>query len=96
MSRPAPRLYLVAYDIAADRRRKKVMKALEAVGLRVNFSVFEARLTAAALAGLLTTLDGLIDARHDHIRVYPLPKPSIDGLRILGKDRPSYPAVTVL
>ncbi len=37
--------YVVAYDIADDRRRSKVVKVLEAIGHRVNFSVFECMLT---------------------------------------------------
>ena len=36
---------VVAYDVADDRRRSHVVKLLEKVGVRINFSVFECLLT---------------------------------------------------
>jgi CRISPR-associated protein Cas2 len=36
---------IVAYDVADDRRRSHVVKLLEKVGVRINYSVFECMLT---------------------------------------------------
>ena len=37
---------LVSYDIPNDKRRLKVMKAVQDYGTRVQYSVFECELTA--------------------------------------------------
>lgn len=36
---------VVAYDVSDDRRRSHVVKLLEKVGIRVNYSVFECMLS---------------------------------------------------
>jgi CRISPR-associated protein Cas2 len=38
-------LYLVSYDIVDDRRRNKLAKILQGYGNRVQYSVFECRLS---------------------------------------------------
>ena len=38
-------MYIVCYDIASDRLRAKVARALEGYGRRVQYSVFECDLT---------------------------------------------------
>lgn len=44
-TRSNKRMIVVAYDVSNDRRRAKVVKILEQVGVRVNFSVFECVIT---------------------------------------------------
>lgn len=46
-------MYLAVYDITEDRERNAVAKVLEGVGHRVQFSVFECRLTRSARQRLL-------------------------------------------
>ncbi len=66
-------LYLIAYDIAGDRRREDVATVLSGYGPRVQLSVFEcglrSRREATALRAKLRTL---IDAVEDQVRIYPL------------------------
>ena len=38
-------MYVVSYDITSDRRRNKIAKTLEGYGTRIQYSVFECRLT---------------------------------------------------
>lgn len=38
-------MYLISYDIEADRLRNKIAKTLEGYGRRVQYSVFECDLT---------------------------------------------------
>ncbi|MBR8835369.1 MAG: CRISPR-associated endonuclease Cas2 [Stigonema ocellatum SAG 48.90 = DSM 106950] len=38
-------LYVVAYDVPCDKRRKKISDLLEGYGQRVQYSVFECLLT---------------------------------------------------
>lgn len=64
--------FLLTYDIAANKRRAKIAKAMEAVGERVQFSVFEAYLTRAELEKLMKKVQKLLDAEQDSVRVYGL------------------------
>lgn len=40
-----PMIYVVSYDIASDRIRTKLAKLLEGYGVRIQYSVFECKLT---------------------------------------------------
>jgi len=64
--------YVVAYDVVADSRRARVARALEAIGDRVQGSVFEIYLTAAELEKLLKKVGKLLDEQEDSLRVYLL------------------------
>ncbi|GAB4537449.1 MAG: CRISPR-associated endonuclease Cas2 [Anaerolineales bacterium] len=64
--------YLITYDIPNDRRRLKVAKALEALGERVQYSVFEAWLTPKELRTLKVRLDRLLESSEDSVRIYVL------------------------
>lgn len=46
-------LYVVAYDIPCDKRRKKISDLLEGYGQRVQYSVFECRLSSDKYKELL-------------------------------------------
>lgn len=62
---------VIAYDIADDRRRRRVVAILEDVAARVQESVFEAWLTEPARAALIHRLEaGLVPG--DSLRVYVL------------------------
>lgn len=63
---------VVAYDIANDKRRTKIVKVLEKVGLRINYSVFECMLTRAQLAVLQEEIRSLINAKFDTVVYYPI------------------------
>lgn len=64
--------YVVTYDISDTKCRDKVMKVLEAVGDRVNLSVFECMLTDAQYRKLCGLLEKLVASRQDRINIYPL------------------------
>ena len=75
---------LVTYDIATDkksdaRRLKKVADLCAEYGTRVQYSVFECRVTPASLAKLRAALEdpNRLEPRHDH----PLPVPRLDQRR---------------
>jgi CRISPR-associated protein Cas2 len=63
---------VVAYDVADDRRRAKVVKLLEKVGIRVNFSVFECMLTDSQYLKLRLALEKVICLKEDRIIYYPI------------------------
>lgn len=78
--------WVVSYDIADDRDRSKVARRLEGYGDRVQYSVFECRLSNTEREGLREDLLEFIDPTRDSIRWYPLcdrcrPRARIQGRR---------------
>jgi len=68
---------VIAYDIEDDKRRRQVSKLLEAVGIRVNKSVFECLLAESRLV----KLQGHIarkTVRGDSVLYYPLCRSCIE------------------
>ena len=56
---PRAATYLVCYDVSKDSERHRVMKIVEAYGLRIQFSVFECRLSRTTLGILCRQLEAL-------------------------------------
>jgi len=65
-------LWMIAYDIADHRARRRVERRLLEHGERVQKSVFECALDPARLTRLRKELAAHIDPRSDSIRYYPL------------------------
>lgn len=63
---------VVAYDVADNRRRGKVVKILEKVGVRINYSVFECMLTDAQYEKLRTDIGKKINVKEDRVAYYPV------------------------
>lgn len=90
-------LYVFCFDIAHDRRRYAVSRALEAIGLRVQESVFECWLDpkTARQAGL--ALMKLIDRSEDLLTWYRMTRDEADATRLLGLGaRPREPGSLVV
>ena len=77
--------YVICYDIADDRRRTKVMKAMEDYGARVQYSFFECDLDEKALRRLKARLKGEIDARADSVRFYALCEADVRRIGVMGR-----------
>lgn len=67
--------WMIAYDVADNRRRQRVARALLGYGERMQYSVFECRLDARELVALRQRLMEIIDPETDSIRWYPLCAP---------------------
>ncbi|KQB14188.1 CRISPR-associated endonuclease Cas2 [Rhodobacter capsulatus] len=78
-----PQLRLIVYDIASDRRRRKVVALLEPRAARVQESVFEARLSQAQLTRLRVKLEAVI-APEDSLRIYTVPDAALRRCHIQG------------
>lgn len=70
-------LVLVTYDVGltqpgGPRRLRRVAKACQDYGQRVQFSVFEVEVDPAQWAMLKARLEGLIDPKQDSLRYYYL------------------------
>ena len=76
--------YLLTYDIADPKRLAKVARAMEAVGERVQDSVFEAWLTSADLEKTLKKAKKIMNEKQDSLRIYSLCAPCREKVRCLG------------
>ena len=70
-------LVLVTYDVSlrqpgGARRLRRVARACQDYGQRVQFSVFEIEVDPARWAALKARLEGLIDPAQDSLRYYLL------------------------
>lgn len=63
---------VVAYDIANDRRRSHVVKILEKVGVRVNYSVFECMVTDSQLNELQVKIGREMNEKEDQVVYYTI------------------------
>lgn len=63
---------VVAYDIPDDRRRLRVAKILLGYGERVQYSVFECRITKVQYLRMKERLDDVIDPAEDRVSFYLL------------------------
>jgi CRISPR-associated protein Cas2 len=77
--------YVVAYDIADDRRRDDIATLLSGYGPRVQLSVFECDLASTREAvSLRAKLRELIDPVEDQVRLYPLDDKACRSAVVLG------------
>jgi CRISPR-associated protein Cas2 len=66
------RLYIVTYDIADDRRWRRVFKLMHGYGRWLQLSVFQCRLTARRRAEMALRLEAAIHGRDDHVLILDL------------------------
>jgi CRISPR-associated protein Cas2 len=84
-------LYVVAYDIAEDRRRAKVHKLLSGFGHWTQYSLFECYLTEKEYVRLRGLLDRQITASQDSVRFYVLCEACRKRVETIGSERPQEP-----
>lgn len=82
---------LITYDVdtvseTGQKRLRKVAKACEAYGQRVQKSVFECRLTETQLEKLKQRLLKIIDPQKDSLRFYRLPGDRQQWVEVYGVD----------
>ncbi len=76
--------YSICYDIRDDHRRLQVAKVLKDYGERVQYSVFEANLSAEELDRLKGRLIPLLNRKEDSLRLYPLCSACLARVEIPG------------
>jgi CRISPR-associated protein Cas2 len=87
------RLYIVTYDIADERRWRRVFRIMQGYGRWLQLSVFQCRLSAQRRAELATRLEAVINGKDDHVLILDLgPADKVDPrVESLGK---TFEAVT--
>ena len=76
--------YLVVYDICDPKRLRRVAKACEDYGFRVQKSVFECEVEDEIFQRLWNRLVELIDTDADHVRAYSLCARCVGGMTSMG------------
>ena len=77
-------LYIVAYDIPSNRRRKKVSDILEGYGKRVQYSVFELVLAKSKYDEMRRRLSRYVNFEEDSLMFYPISQHTLDQVEIWG------------
>ncbi|MDR3272193.1 MAG: CRISPR-associated endonuclease Cas2 [Flavobacteriaceae bacterium] len=63
---------VIAYDVADDKRRSRIVKILEKYGVRVNYSVFECMFTENQFLKVQQMLEEKMSKKEDTIIYYPV------------------------
>jgi CRISPR-associated protein Cas2 len=81
------RLYIVTYDIANEKRWRRVFKLMHGYGRWLQLSVFQCRLTPRRREEMARRLEAAINARDDHVLILDLgPAEKVDPrVESLGK-----------
>ncbi len=66
------RLFIVTYDIADNKRWRRVFKLMHGYGRWLQLSVFQCRLSAYRRAELARRLEETINSREDHVLIVDL------------------------
>lgn len=92
MPRPGNMLFLISYDIpstpAGDRRRARLARYLEGIGLRVQMSVFELDISPEKLGSICASIEERILLEQDTVRIYPLCGTCVSKVVKLGIEAP--------
>lgn len=82
---PSPQEFvLLAYDVSDPQRLRRVARACEAYGHRVQRSVFELHLKPGQLQELQHRLRDLLDPHTDKVRYWRLCAADVQDIRIDG------------
>jgi len=82
---------LVVYDVADDERRNKVAKALEGFGRRLQYSIFECRLSEADFERMRARLTELLVLDEDGLIIVELCSRCAERMEVLGAVRSPRP-----
>ena len=78
--------YLLTYDMSNNKRRLKLAKLLESVGLHVQGSVFEGWLTDEELKLVQEKGKKLIKPEEDSLRIYPICRTCKEKMILIGQN----------
>jgi CRISPR-associated protein Cas2 len=90
-------LHLVAYDVRDPKRLRKVARACEDFGVRVEYSVFECDLSEELFASLWERVFAEIDQEEDRIIAYKICGACVAKIKSIGATfRPEKPLLYIL
>lgn len=90
------RFFVVVYDIVNDKIRLKVARHLDALGERVQYSVFELYLDKKEINTLSENILNLIEQDVDSIRFYQLCSSCRKSIKTFGVGKVTHPPGVVI
>lgn len=78
-------IYFISYDIANQKRLRRVAKTLENFGIRIQFSFFECEMQKEQLEDLRNRILEIMDKKEDSLLIYPLCQDCVLKTTSLGK-----------
>ncbi len=87
---------VIAYDTPSASRRRKMVKALEKYGKRINYSVYECMLTPSQEVKLLNQLERLAVKGKDQVAVYRICVECFTKITYFPERRESVQKISVL
>ncbi len=88
--------WLVTYDISDPKRLRKVAQACEDFGVRKQYSVFLARISATDLVRLRTRLYDIINLAEDQVLFIPLCPKCVNQMDAIGRPTEAHDARDVV
>jgi CRISPR-associated protein Cas2 len=77
--------HVLSYDITNDKRRRKLVKLMEQVALRVQYSVFETSLSVKEVRLLVQeSLEFVCPSEGDSLRIYRICKTCAEHFHQIG------------
>lgn len=84
-------MYIVAYDIADDKRLRKIHQKMRGFGDHLQYSVFRCELSSKEKTQMVAQLDQLIHHGHDQVLIFPLgPAEGYNHANIQALGRPYH------
>ncbi|SFR47864.1 CRISPR-associated endonuclease Cas2 [Litoreibacter janthinus] len=80
-------LTVFTYDVSRDKKRRRVAKILEDAASRVQYSVFETRMTRQQAAAVAQRVAAELDPG-DSLRVYAVGANGLERSRVYGDGMP--------
>ena len=88
--------YVIAYDIADDKRRTKIHQVLLGFGKWTQYSLFECFLSRKELILLRSKLEEHLVAKEDSVRFYPLCANCVSRVETVGGPPPRETSVFIV
>ncbi|HMO66214.1 MAG TPA: CRISPR-associated endonuclease Cas2 [Verrucomicrobiota bacterium] len=91
--------YLVSYDISHPKRLRRVARAMEGFGVRLQYSVFECALDALRLARCRAELEPILNHDEDQVLFVSLGPSATDAsltIEALGRPYLTRSRVTII
>ena len=81
-------LYVLSYDISDNKRRRRLSKALEGIGCRVQESVFETYMNLAEIRqAIANTTVNIVPSEGDSLRIYRICATCAQHFRKIGGEK---------
>jgi len=76
--------YLVGYDIANDKRLRKVAKLMQEFGQRIQYSFFHCLISNRQKKHMIKRILKIIDSEEDQVLIIPMTEKQLNQIECVG------------